>query len=430
MSENEPTTKEVHLPDQSLDSSDTGDDTGSRFRYQYCYAALLAVKIISEDSDIVEVICENYDDILLKRSSGKFVAVQVKTRSPDQSPFKATDDAIIKSLKRFIQLNVIFPEQFEFFEIVTNFQFWKGSDNKSNICWLLESLKSRGKIKGLRKDNPVRMWVQSLADETRQDLNLVVFTLLNTNLVARKDSLRVLSSDIQGAVSKLPSFDNLPLKVCVEAARGLEQMSTEASTLKREGSVLDLYEPGINLEEKLSEHILEGKRLTASKVQGILDNSVQKATNIEPIKFAGLLAPEEIPEDLGIMVKKLIAGDLEGPRIDQLKTLRQGFYYMYFLWVGRYGATRANELYGDVMSQVKFECTEAQVEAAQDDTAYASDMYGILFEKLKTKRESGPERIYGCSEEHLMGAAAILTQECHAWWSNKFDVDGASDEKT
>jgi len=429
MADNKLANKEVKLPDQILDPSDPGDDTGARFRYQYCYAALLAIQIISEDCDIAEVICENHEDVLLKRSSGRFIAVQVKTRRFDQPPFKATDNAITKSLKRFVQLNAAFPEQFELFEFVTNFQFWESSENDSNICWLLENLKNRGGVKGLRKTAPVRAWVQSLSSETGEDLNLVVNTLLNTNLVAREDTLKALSSDLQDAISVLHSFEHLPNKACIEAARGLVQKSTEASTLKMEGNILDLYEPGANLKEVISKHVLEGKKLTESKVQAVLNSSIQKVSNIEPTKYAGLLAPEEVPKDLGIMVKKLTAGDLEGQRIDQLKTSKKSLEHLYLQWVGRYGSHKATEMYENVMSHVQFECTEAQVEAAQKSVSYAPLMYSILSERLKTKRKNDSEQIHRCSELHLMGAAAILTQECKAWWSDKFDVDGVRDEE-
>jgi hypothetical protein len=77
-------------PDSVLDTTDPGDDVASRFNYQHCYAAINAIRLISDES-VVAVICENHEDILVKRTAGNFIGSQIKTRALTLPPFKSTD---------------------------------------------------------------------------------------------------------------------------------------------------------------------------------------------------------------------------------------------------------------------------------------------------------------------------------------------------
>jgi len=53
-------------PDAMLDKSDPGDDIAARYDYQHCYAAINAIRLITDEENAVELICENYEDLLIK----------------------------------------------------------------------------------------------------------------------------------------------------------------------------------------------------------------------------------------------------------------------------------------------------------------------------------------------------------------------------
>ena len=100
-------------PDQIIDGTDPGDDTYLRYRYQSTYAAIIAVSMMKSSSGVAEVFCEHHDDILVKRTSGKFYAIQVKTQQPGGLPFKSDDNPIQKALTKFLKHEIHFGDHFE-----------------------------------------------------------------------------------------------------------------------------------------------------------------------------------------------------------------------------------------------------------------------------------------------------------------------------
>jgi hypothetical protein len=65
------------IPPDELPSEDPGADTQRRFRYQAAYAAIRALDLLRDDTGREELICEHFEDILLKRAEGTFTGIQV-----------------------------------------------------------------------------------------------------------------------------------------------------------------------------------------------------------------------------------------------------------------------------------------------------------------------------------------------------------------
>ncbi len=115
----------ARVPDRSVDTTDPGDDTLRRYRYQAGRAAMLGLATLDENSDIIEIFCEHYEDVLLRRRDGRFDGEQVKTRGDDLSPLKAGAAPIQTALQRFITLDTRFPGRFRRFVLSTNVGFWR-----------------------------------------------------------------------------------------------------------------------------------------------------------------------------------------------------------------------------------------------------------------------------------------------------------------
>ena len=81
----------IRDPENTLNESDPGADVFQRFRYQATYAAILALGMLRHQPHIVAVYAEHHDDILLKMESGRFQAVQVKTKQQGSKLFKSSD---------------------------------------------------------------------------------------------------------------------------------------------------------------------------------------------------------------------------------------------------------------------------------------------------------------------------------------------------
>jgi hypothetical protein len=109
-------------PENVLSERDPGDDMQRRLRYQAAYGALLCLECLDNDS-FSEVYCEHHKDFLVRKASGRYVGVQVKTRATHLGAFRSNDGAVTTALTRFVQLDKEFPSAFETFVLVTNCDF-------------------------------------------------------------------------------------------------------------------------------------------------------------------------------------------------------------------------------------------------------------------------------------------------------------------
>ena len=128
-------------PESVLSNDDPGDDIQRRFRYQNTYAAIISLSLLKENSKADCIFCEQHEDVLVKQKDDTFVGIQIKTRD-SKKPYQASDEAIIKSLKRFIKLETQFQGKFSQYVIAVNNGFWQDRKNTINLPYLLELAKS------------------------------------------------------------------------------------------------------------------------------------------------------------------------------------------------------------------------------------------------------------------------------------------------
>jgi Cap4 dsDNA endonuclease len=410
-------------PDQILDNEDPGDDVSLRFRYQHCHAAILALRMIVPGYDVEEIICENHEDILVRRKDGLFVAVQVKTRDLTQPPFKAKDEQIIKALARFVRLNILFPGSFATFELLTNHVFWEGEETDNNLLFLLNSLKARGSVKGLKKERPLRLWVARISADCGSNEDAVVAALLKTVCTSKVDTVESVKRDVVDALAECPGMGESPYASLRVMAGRLIEFACEASTKSKGSSVLALYQPGGDLQALICHQQLEAKRIRKSDVETIIKDALE--SKFETLCVDDFAPATDLPKTLSVLYQKLERGALETERVQQFEDLVRSVEALYLKWVDRYGTEEANRRMNDLKNIVQFDCTEAKVAAAKpSDEPYASAMYAALYKMVSTRCANNPDTVYKCRPEHLLGAAGILTQECKVWWSEKFKLAG------
>src|ERR1035437_8025694 len=107
-------------PDQTLSPNDPGDETSRRIRFQWTWAAIVCCMLFDDTQDVVEVFCEQHEDILLKHRDGKFTGNQVKTRESDQPIWKANDEQVRSACVRFVQLELSYPGYCRAFRFLTH----------------------------------------------------------------------------------------------------------------------------------------------------------------------------------------------------------------------------------------------------------------------------------------------------------------------
>ena len=96
-------------PTDAPNKSDPGDQVIRKFRYQHAYGVIVAVMMITKGRPYRAIWCEQHEDLLAEREDEKFDAIQVKTKKSETGAWLISDEAFVKSLKRFLQLHRDFP---------------------------------------------------------------------------------------------------------------------------------------------------------------------------------------------------------------------------------------------------------------------------------------------------------------------------------
>jgi hypothetical protein len=411
-------------PDAVLDKSDPGDDVAARFDYQHCYAAISAIRLITNEADTAEIICENHEDFLIKKPTGKFIGTQIKTRLLTLAPLKAGDDQVKKALQKFCVLDRKFPGAFEGFDFTTNHFFWMDEESKNNLPWLLNTLRERGGIKNLRANNPLRQFVEDVTGDTGLSAAAVVSTLQKTTVRGHASDLAHIRGIVREALSECPGLKEFPYVAVIEISNEIVELARNASIKTLKGPITDLYAIGTNLGQIVDDQQLAGKRITKADVLAIIDKFKNGDKRYEDLDFRALITRMDVPADLVVAVRKLARGGVETARVTNIEDRVRSFEALFIEWSNKYGAEEATRRYETILAAVQFEAAEAQIDAEKHGEPYGSLMYATLAKRLMVRAKSDPDQFYKCRPEHLMGAAGILTERCKAWWSPPFAVAG------
>lgn len=100
--------------------SDRGDETQERFRYQWAIGVWLLAQSLTGKRSIRALWCEHHEDYLLELSSGRYVAVQVKTDSRENAQWRWSDHALVDSVARFCTFEKLYGAAIDDYEFISN----------------------------------------------------------------------------------------------------------------------------------------------------------------------------------------------------------------------------------------------------------------------------------------------------------------------
>lgn len=409
-----------HSPANALDIDDPGDDTIARFRYQFCIVAINAFQLVSDPGSVVSLICENFEDIIIERTDGKFDAIQVKTKLRHLTPFKANEDAVKKSLIRFAKLNARFPGRFSSFQFVTNHEMWEENENSSNLLWLLTELKESPKIKGLRKTNPKRALVETIAEESGASIDSVIHMLRHAKCIARREDVKSIDRAVSDAITQCNQCAELPYPTVLKLADDAIAAAFHASCNGRKTLVAKLYSSDEDFDEVFAEASLEGKKINLEIIDEIIAERLQPQDEL--VDIIGLVNLESLPKGLSRMVQKMAKGGVEAVRIQHMTDLVRSLEALEVRWATKHGGERAKALVNDILGRTLTECVEARVETSTTEEPYGSAQYTNTKSRLERRFAEDKETLHGCKIEHLLGAVGVLTEDCKIWWSDEFEL--------
>ncbi len=118
-----PRTARSSSPGEVRNTTDPGDETQRRFRYQHAYGVILLVASIRKKLPYVAIWCEQHEDLLGELADGHYNAYQIKTKA--NGVWSLTDEPLRESIRRFVGLEQQFPGRFQEFYFVSNADYEK-----------------------------------------------------------------------------------------------------------------------------------------------------------------------------------------------------------------------------------------------------------------------------------------------------------------
>ena len=401
-----------------IDTNDRGDDTQRRFRYQHAYAAIYSLKLLDEESEFIEMYCERLEDILMKRSDGKFAGMQIKTRETGQEPFKTMDSAVKKSLKRFFKLEKDLGNDFYRYVFVTNGGFWHLKKNYNNLSYLVKKVKNSSDSSILH--DPDFSKILEIADGINgMDNDIIFSTLKKLELSSGGPGI----DDIQSRlISLLPQYPDLADRLYPE----LFELSSKLISKMAEASSLAYTSPdhyyfvlSDDPQSSANAEVLEGKRMTRDKLLSTIQDFISDQA---PLRTLDSINVDSLPLGNRKLERKMVAGEISMANINLAKDYKYSAEALFQKLLYKEQPGSAKELFDGLSLITRTECQEAFDIHFTEEEPFGHDMLQDVRGRIRHRHEQDCCHMFNGTYEHLMGIVSILTEECAVWWSSPFDI--------
>lgn len=405
----------METPSEVLSSVDPGDDMQRRLRYQAAYGALVCLDLLVDDT-IPELLCEQHEDFLIKKTTGKYVGVQVKTRAPHLGPLKSNDEPVVKALTKFIQLDIEFPGQFDTFVIVANCDFWHAPDNEKSLPHVLEKLRRNAKA---TFSGTMKAVISDIRATCKCKKERILEVLRRTRLEGNVPKFEDITGVVAIRIGKLDEFNRRYIPELYDCALALINHVLQASALTCDLPVRSHFVFATDPEHESVKQVINQKRITADIVLALLRSALQTAITLQT---ASTFKIEDLPLGHHLLERKMAAGGISFQSIEVAKDHQSSAEFLLQQWLYRYGPQTATDRYGQIDLMVRTQCAEAYDDTYSDTQLFGTQMLGNVRQRLKASVVNDADSLFGARYEHLLGTASLATQECKVWWSKNFDV--------
>jgi len=402
-------------PDKILSRRDIGDDVNLRFRYQATYGAILALGILNDVTPFEEIFCEHHEDILIKGQDGKFIGVQVKTKSEGLEQLKANNDVVLSAINKFVLLDKEFPDKFSKFVLATNQPFWSQKKNNANLKHVLSLRDATGEnaftkyAKKISKDlSPSSI---SLEDATN--------TLLKLELNDDLPKLNDISLTLVAELGKIEEYGKLAHFNLQELSTNLVHFMLDAGSKNIENPKRRYFAYLDNPNESIQDAIIENKRVTKEKIKGILAKVPNDISYLTTWSDDSL---KTLAKGYKILELKMGAGKISVFDVNLAKDHKASTELLLSKWLMKYSFTNADERYKHLKTIVRTACQEVYTEKKVDAEFFGEKMLIEVRQRIKEIYGKEKDILFGVQYEQLSGFVGILTEECTVWWSQEFDI--------
>ena len=396
-------------PEHSVTTTDGGDETASRYRFQYTWAAVICCNLFDKTLDIAEVYCEHHEDILVKHTDGTFSGHQVKTRDADQATWRTDDNQVKVALTKFVQLEDNYYNCFRSFHFLTNHPFHVATAATS-LPYFLNQV---GKAQALEDlTNPVKQRISRLAS-TAQASESIVFRTLRK--ITTSSELPKLSDATIRLIKTLADCwkhaSECSHEVIQKAARALIDECARASALDHR-QLLPAYLPALHPDSN-DRHRIDGKRMTLKRVERALHDGMTSTATLTGLPE---LRPTPGQGRGDLLLAKLNAGDFSIVSCNSAEDLRNKADYLAIASLGRLGNEKGLQRYEHMRSLVLSDASRAY-EHTKDRTSHFGPAMREALRHRFQDRLLRNEQLYDYMDEHMEGIAYSLTAQCAVHWS-------------
>lgn len=399
-------------------SGDPGDATERNFRYQHQYGVVLLAAVRRGKLDYISLYCEHHEDFLAERPDGLFDGYQIKTSRPENGAWTLTSPQLTKSIGRFVDLIIAFPDQVGKFVFVSNSDVEvvtpASKNDKRGRCpgLMLEHVRSCRDVDELQ--SPFLSSFDSLAAELGADKATLFEVLRRLEFVkgpSRDDFDAVLAQEHVGQ-----------LKDCAHLAPGpLRDLCNELVAMFHRAASLYNVDPDRHLARNsisTDDPVIKAKRIVIADV--VL---TPRSTTIDKFRYQGQPSIRLGPTRSRLLEMKLQQGGL-GKLTEYMKAREQAAEY-FFLEEQAKDSKSAEIQLRQIEEAVHGECLESFMALYTSETMFGQAMFNDVSTRLKSLEIRRKELLGGAPYELLMGTAALLTSECRVWWSTRFQTEGS-----
>lgn len=406
---------------EATSSEDPGDETERNFRYQHQYGVVLLGAVRRGSLDYISLYCEHHEDFLAERPDGLFDGYQIKTSRPENGAWTLTSPALTKSIGRFVDLMTAFPGQVGKFVFVSNSDVDSVSpvnrdDKRRGRCpgLMLDHVKSCGNVEAMQP--PFRLTFDALAAElgTEKAQLFEVFRRLETiKGPSREDFDAVLAHEHIGGLTE-----------CAHLAPGpLRELCNDLVARFHRAASLYVVDPDRHL-AKISSGATDDPVITAKRIVIADVALVPLSKASDAFRYQG---PPTIslgqPRPKRNLEQKLARGGV-GDLADYMKAREQAAEYHFLEEQAKDPVAAARQL-RQVEEAVHGECLESYMARHTPGAPFGQAMFNDVSARLRSLETQRKDLLGGAPYELLMGTAALLTNDCRVWWSDRFQIDGA-----
>ncbi len=411
-------------PVQKIDDNDPGDETQRNFRYQHAYGVILLIACLVKKQPYQAIWCEQHEDFLAELTSEEFDAIQVKTKRPENGDWELTDDAIEKTLSRFVGLYINFNEKIKNYMIVSNAEFMTCvldiQDQKKlgrSPVRFIEAIKKALDISNITE--PFKTTFDALAKKIGCTDDQLYYVLCRVHLVKgpeRESFDAIIAHEHLPIIPECNGFSPSRLNGLRDE---LIQKVYAASSLQVDNPLRHLFVPDSEVSP-----IVSAKRIPVSVVIECINQPEDIVFRYQFVNSSLNLGHPHNHE--GVLEEKFNKAGLQ----NQYQTMERRTLSteQRLIELAYKEPDNFPTILGQVESIVKGECDEAELECrtnrVSDLAIYGEAMLNNVLLRLKVIAEKKPESVFNEPYESLVGTAGLLTENCSVWWGEKFELQG------